>query len=112
VNGESVGKILPVIDGIDLVRTVTVNKSVMEGKKEKTKKVRETRLIMLGPAEQVTLLISNRGSADKAVSVVLKYYSDDGRFIGVSWPKDYSIPVAPSTTTETLIFHRSDLRTQ
>ncbi len=96
VNAATSGTVVPVVDGMDVVRERKVN-----GKNVAT-------IAALAPGEQAPLTI--HAPHPRTLTVVLKYYDTAGAFVGATTPKQVFIPAAPQTTREAVMFSMSDLK--
>jgi hypothetical protein len=112
VNGDMNGKVLPVVAGSNLGTVATVNSEVTEGKRQNSGKTKQFVPVVLAPGEQVSLIVSNHTQFIETVSIILKYYDQDNKFVAASEPRDFHISPAPSTTNETWVFRNTDLKTR
>lgn len=103
INGAHKGRLVPVVRGEEMILELETRDPTTK------KKNKEFVPVVLGPGDQITLVSRSAVRYLSPLSVVLKYYSDDGLFIGATEPREWNIPQSGSIS-DTWVFRLSDLR--
>lgn len=106
INGENTGYIQVAVDGRDYLKTYGVMKRAPNGGLEKQEMAT---VWQAGPKDHIIVRASNWSLNSHTVTLLVKYYTDEGTFVGLTRTRQYSTDPAPSTRRFQWLFTKNEL---